>query len=163
MKHVYIALTYVSRHDKKGAGSGVGWSDGSGWNSSAGASYNLDDSRARAYCACSRCGSGLFGHFSLHYLFSSLSPFLWETALYRLEYCLKGPLNQKKKKKKKKQRQDDVRVQRWRDERKHTSLLYYMYDQKGRDKAVCGIIFVALVRAFWKLPYHVLIAPELHS
>ena len=25
--------------------------------------YNLDDSRARAYCACSRCGWGLFGHF----------------------------------------------------------------------------------------------------
>ena len=22
---------------------------------------NLDESRARAYCACSRCGSGLFG------------------------------------------------------------------------------------------------------
>ena len=24
---------------------------------------NLYDSRARAYCACSRCGRGLFGHF----------------------------------------------------------------------------------------------------
>ena len=24
---------------------------------------NLGDSRARAYCACSRCGWGLFGHF----------------------------------------------------------------------------------------------------
>ena len=24
---------------------------------------NLDDSRARAYCACSRCGWGLFGYF----------------------------------------------------------------------------------------------------
>ena len=29
---------------------------------------SLDDSRARAYCACSRCGWGLFGHF-----YSSLS------------------------------------------------------------------------------------------
>ena len=29
---------------------------------------NLHDSRARAYCACSRCGLGLFGH-----LFSRLS------------------------------------------------------------------------------------------
>ena len=29
---------------------------------------NLDYSRARAYCACSRCGLGLFGHF-----FSDLS------------------------------------------------------------------------------------------
>ena len=26
---------------------------------------NLDESRARAYCACSRCGWGLFGHFFL--------------------------------------------------------------------------------------------------
>ena len=26
---------------------------------------NLDKSRARAYCACSRCGWGLFGHFPL--------------------------------------------------------------------------------------------------
>ena len=25
----------------------------------------LDNSRARAYCACSRCGWGLFGHFFL--------------------------------------------------------------------------------------------------
>ena len=31
-----------------------------------------DDSRARAYCACSRCGWGLFGHFLPHlsFLFS---------------------------------------------------------------------------------------------
>ena len=27
---------------------------------------NLDFSRARAYCACSRCGWGLFGHFFYH-------------------------------------------------------------------------------------------------
>ena len=26
----------------------------------------LDYSRTRAYCACSRCGWGLFGHFSSH-------------------------------------------------------------------------------------------------
>ena len=50
----------------------VGWCDGSGQTSSAGASYNLDHSRARAYCACSRCGWGLFGHFysPLSFLFS---------------------------------------------------------------------------------------------
>ena len=29
----------------------------------------LDESRARAYCACSRCGWVLFGHFSLVYHF----------------------------------------------------------------------------------------------
>ena len=28
-------------------------------------------------------------------LISSLSPSLWETARYRLKYCLKGPLNPK--------------------------------------------------------------------
>ena len=53
---------------------------------------NLDYSRARACCACSRCGWGLFGHFSLCPV-SPLSPSLWETARYRLKYCLKGPLN----------------------------------------------------------------------
>ena len=33
--------------------------------------------------------------FILIYPFSSLSPSLWETARYRLKYCLKGPLNPK--------------------------------------------------------------------
>ena len=56
---------------------------------------SLDDSRARAYCACSRCGWGVSDIFSLSYLFSFLSPSLWETARYRLKYCLKGPLNPK--------------------------------------------------------------------
>ena len=59
----------------------------------AGASYNLDYSRARAYCAYSRCGLGLFGHFFSHLSFHSSS--LWETARYRLKYCLKAPLNPK--------------------------------------------------------------------
>ena len=54
----------------------------------------LDYSRARAYCACSRCGWGVVWTFFL-YPFSSLSPSLWETARYRLKYCLKGPLNPK--------------------------------------------------------------------
>ena len=39
-------------------------------------------------------GSGL-DIFTLLYLFSFLSPSLWETARYRLKYCLKGPLNPK--------------------------------------------------------------------
>ena len=30
---------------------------------------NLDKRRARAYCACSRCGRGLFGYFSSHLSF----------------------------------------------------------------------------------------------
>ena len=30
---------------------------------------NMADSRARAYCACSECGWGLFGHFYSHLSF----------------------------------------------------------------------------------------------
>ena len=33
--------------------------------------------------------------FTLLYLFSPLSPSLWETDRYRLKYCLRGPLNPK--------------------------------------------------------------------
>ena len=39
---------------------------------------NLDNSRVRAYCACSRCGWGLFGHF-FSSMTSLLSPTHWET------------------------------------------------------------------------------------
>ena len=57
---------------------------------------NLDESRARAYCACSRCGWGLFGHVFSHLsLLFSFSLSLGETARYRLKYCLKGPLSPK--------------------------------------------------------------------
>ena len=56
---------------------------------------DLDHSRARAYCACSRCGWGLFGLYFSRLSFLSISPSLWETARYRLKYCLKGPLNPK--------------------------------------------------------------------
>ena len=40
-------------------------------------------------------GGGCLDIFTLIYLFSSFSPSLWETARYRLKYCLKGPLNPK--------------------------------------------------------------------
>ena len=75
----------------------VGWCDGAGLTSSAGASYNFDYSRARAYCACSRCGVGVgvVWTFLLPSILSLLSPSLWETARYRLKYCLKRPLHQK--------------------------------------------------------------------
>ena len=36
----------------------------------------LDKCRAKTYCACSRCGWGSFGHFSLVYHLSFLSPSL---------------------------------------------------------------------------------------
>ena len=73
----------------------VGWCDGSAYTSRSGASYKLDDSRARVYCACSRCGWGCLDIFTLLYLFSHLFPSLWKTTRYRLKYCLKGPLNAK--------------------------------------------------------------------
>ena len=40
-------------------------------------------------------GGGCLDIFTLIYSFSSLSPSLWETARYRLKYCLEGPFNQK--------------------------------------------------------------------
>ena len=41
-------------------------------------------------------GGGCLDIFTLVYPFlSPLSPSLWETARYRLKYCLKGPLNLK--------------------------------------------------------------------
>ena len=40
-------------------------------------------------------GGGCLDIFTLLYIFSPLSPSLWETARYRLKYCLKGPLNPK--------------------------------------------------------------------
>ena len=38
-------------------------------------------------------GGGCLDIFTLIYPFSPLSPSLWETARYRLKYCLEGPLN----------------------------------------------------------------------
>ena len=40
-------------------------------------------------------GAGCLDIFILIYPFSPLSPSLWETARYRLKYCLEGPLNPK--------------------------------------------------------------------
>ena len=87
LKHNILGLTLV-----------WGWSGGAKVLSKLsvpGHPTSLYDSRARAYCACSRCRWGGFDIFSLIYIFSSLSPTLWETARYRLKYCLKGPLNPK--------------------------------------------------------------------
>ena len=40
-------------------------------------------------------GGGCLDIFALIYPFFPLSPSLWETARYRLKYCLKGSLNPK--------------------------------------------------------------------
>ena len=56
---------------------------------------NLDYSRARATGLVVGAGGDCLDIFSLVYHFSLLSPSLWETARYRLQYCLKGLLNPK--------------------------------------------------------------------
>ena len=71
-----------------------GWSGGAKVLGKLSVPTNLNDSRARAFCACSRCGWGLFGHFFSRLSFLFFLP-LWETARYRLKYCLKGPLSPK--------------------------------------------------------------------
>ena len=73
----------------------VGWCDGSGKTSSAGASYNLDTVGQGPTALAVGAGGGCLDIFTLIYPFSPLSPSLWETARYRLKYCLKGPLNPK--------------------------------------------------------------------
>ena len=54
---------------------------------------NLDYSRARPSALAEGAGGGCLDIYCLIYHFSLLSPSLWETARYRLKYCLKGPLN----------------------------------------------------------------------
>ena len=58
-------------------------------NFSAGASWWFGSDGARAYCACGWCGRGLFGRFCSRLSFLFFLP-LWQTARYRLIYCLKG-------------------------------------------------------------------------
>ena len=54
----------------------------------------LDYSKARAYCACSRCGWVVWTFFLSSIISLFFLPLL-ETARYRLKYCLKGPLSPK--------------------------------------------------------------------
>ena len=85
---------YRLKYCLKGSGV-VGWCDGAGSTSSAGASYNLDTVGQGPTALAVGAGGGCLDIFTLIYPFSPLSPSLWETARYRLKYCLKGPLNPK--------------------------------------------------------------------
>ena len=60
-----------------------------------GASYNLDTVGQGPTALAVGAGGGCLDIFTLIYPFSHLSPSLWETARYRLKYCLKGLLNPK--------------------------------------------------------------------
>ena len=55
-------------------------------------------------------GGGCLDIFTLIYPFSPLSPSLWETARYRLKYCLKGSLNSKQPTNQIEPRTPDLRV-----------------------------------------------------
>ena len=57
-----------------------------------GASYNLDTVGQGPTALAVGAGGGSLDIFTLNYPFSPLSTSLWETAQYRLKYCLKGPL-----------------------------------------------------------------------
>ena len=70
----------------------VGWCDGAGLTSGAGASYDLDTVGQGPSALVVGAGGGCLDIFTLIYPFSPLSPSLWEAARYRLKYCLKGPL-----------------------------------------------------------------------
>ena len=59
VSHSVVAVGIVAR----GGGRGEGGAMVLGKLSVPRRPTNLDNSRARAYCACSRCGWGLFGHF----------------------------------------------------------------------------------------------------
>ena len=59
------------------------------------ASYNFDTEGQGPTALAVGAGGGCLDIFTLIYPFSPLSPSLWETARYRLKYCLKGPLNPK--------------------------------------------------------------------
>ena len=69
------------------------WCDGAGLTSSAGASY-ICITVGQGPTALA-VGTGCLVIFTLIHPFSPVSPSLWETARYRLKYCLKGPLNPK--------------------------------------------------------------------
>ena len=60
---------------------------------------NFDNSRAKAYCVCSRCGLGLFRYFLSRLSFlSSISLPLGDGPKYieiLLKYCFKRPLTPK--------------------------------------------------------------------
>ena len=73
----------------------VWWCDGAGSTSSAGASCSLDTVGQGPIALAVGAGWGCLDIFTLVYPFSPLSPPLWETARYRLKYCLRGPLNPK--------------------------------------------------------------------
>ena len=76
----------------------TGWSDGAmllGKLPVPGRPTNLDTVGQGPTVLAVGAGGVVWTFFSLVYHFSFLSPSIWDTARYRLKYCLKGPLSPK--------------------------------------------------------------------
>ena len=117
--------------------------------------YNLDCRRARTYCACSRCGWGLLGHFTLIYPFSPLSPSLWEAARYILKNCLEGTLTPKQTT----NHPPDYPLQTYELEQNKAS------KQKvgNCDKTTLQIFHFTVLNTYVSLIFHALIQPKISS
>ena len=82
----------------------------------------------------------LVGHFFSRLSFLFLSPSLWETARYRLKYCLKGPLSPKKPTNQPKNVQTTPRLVGWlvvfglNDPLRQYFSLYRVVSQRGRKR-----------------------------
>ena len=63
--------------------------------------------------------------FTLIYSFSPLSPSLWETARYRLNYCLKGPLNPKQPTSQPKEEHDSEELNYLRRSSDHIIIVFF--------------------------------------
>ena len=109
-----------------------------------GAMVQLDYSRARAYCACIRCGRGCSDIFTLIYPVSPLSPSLWETARYRLKCCLKGPLNPKQPIRKSDMASDAKACFSSKDE--YRAVIWYLYLKGKTSKEIHGELAVERCR-----------------
>ena len=75
-------------------------------------------------------GGGCSDIFSLSYNPSFHSPSLWETARYRLKYCLKGPLNPK---------QPTNQIEEKKDE-----ILIYLFTDLGKSKCVLLNVYISM-------------------
>ena len=83
---------YLSKYILEGGGEVVGWCDGAGLNPVPGRSTIWITVGQGPTALAVGAGGGCLDICTLIY---PLSPSLWETARYRLKYCLKGPLNPK--------------------------------------------------------------------
>ena len=90
-------------------------------------------------------GGGCMDIFTLIYPFFPLSPSLWETARYRLKYCLKGPLNPKPTKS---NRQGHNYLKRYQSYRADTISIGKITKGNNSAKNVGGVTIVNICTLF---------------